>query len=70
MANIMNNYFSDIGPNLAADMPASLLDIDYSFNEDREKFSLKRTTVEEVRKLILKISNNKSTGIDGVPIRF
>ena len=70
MANIMNNYFEDIGPNLAADMPDSLLDIDYSFNGDREKFSLKHTTVEEVHKLIMTISNNKSTGIDGFQSGF
>ena len=70
MANTMNNYFTDIGPNLAAGMPASLLDVDYNFDGSRDKFSLKHTTVDAVKKLILKISNNKSTGIDGVPIRF
>ncbi len=70
MADILNDYFTDIGPNLAAEMPASLLDIDYTFTGNREKFNFKNTTVEEVKKLILNISNNKSTGIDGVPIRF
>ena len=70
MANILNDYFTDIGPNLSAEMPDSLLDINYEFDNIREKFEFIDTNVEEVKKLMLQISNNKSTGIDGVPISF
>ncbi len=70
MANIMNDYLTDIGTNLLAEMPESLLDVNYDFDNSREKFAMVDTNVEEVKNLMLKISNNKSTGIDGVPLRF
>ena len=69
VANILNNYFTDIMPELSSQMPDSLLNIDYSFNDNREQFDLMETTADEVMKLILYISSNKSTGVDGVPIR-
>ena len=31
MADKINNFFADIGPNLAEDIPDSLLDMDYNF---------------------------------------
>ena len=70
MANLMNNFFTDIGPNLARDMPDSLLNIDYNFTGGYDKLALNITTQEEVKKLINKVSNDKSTGINGIPIRF
>lgn len=70
MANILNDYFTDIGPNLSADMPYSLSEIDYTFDNSREQFKLEQTNTDEVRILISRMSNNKSTSVNGVPIRF
>ena len=70
MANIMNNLFTDIGPNLANDMPDSLLDINYDFNDEYEQLELEPTTPVEIKKIMINISNKKSTAIDGVLIRF
>ena len=70
MANQINDFFVDIGPNLARDIQESLLNMDYSFSADRLQFEFVHTTEEEVSKLLKSISNNKSMGLDEIPIRF
>ena len=44
--------------------------MNFEFNKDREKLEFQPTTEEEVKKLLLKISNAKATGQDGIPVRF
>ncbi len=70
IANELASYFSDIGPNLAADIPVSLLDINYDNNPELPIFTFSHTNEEEVRKLLLSISSAKATGCDGIPIKF
>ena len=70
MAEEINNFFIDIGQNLAESIPESLLEIDYNFNGNYPKFRLETIDREEVRKLPNNVSANKSTGIDRAPIRF
>ena len=70
MSNIMNDFFADTGPDLANKIPDSLLEIDYSFQGGYEKFDFTLVTPDEVKKLMLGVPNNKSTGIDSVLIRF
>ena len=70
MANTINNFFADIGPKLAENIPDSLLDIDYTFEGDRDTFKFHHVEDEDIRKILASISNNKSTGVDGIPIRF
>ena len=55
MADEINQYFADIGPNLAASMSESLLDENYEFSSDREQLDLHETTPDIVKKLLLKI---------------
>ena len=69
MANQINNFFADIGPNLARNIPESLIQMDYSFDNSRPVFELVHTNVDEVAKLIKGILN-KSTGLDDIPIKF
>ena len=69
MANQINDFFADIGPNLARDIPDSLININYEFPNNRPQFELANTMAEEVAKLLKGISN-KSTGLDQIPIRF
>ncbi len=70
IANELATYFSDIGPNLAADIPESLLDINYEYNRDISIFTFSHTNEVEVRKLLLSILSAKATGCDGIPIKF
>ena len=70
MANELNRFFSDIGPNLAAKIPESMLVPDYTFDNSRPVFVFTPCDAEEVEKLLMKIPSNKSTGLHGVPIKF
>ena len=70
MANEINDFFSDIGPRLAEGIPESLLDIDLEFREDRELFHFHEIEDSDISKIMSSISSNKSTGVDGIPIRF
>ena len=70
MANIMNDFFIDIGPNLAQDIPNSFLDMNLTFDNSREMFNFREVDEQEIGKLINAISSNKSTGVDGIPIKF
>ena len=70
MANSINDFFADIGPSLADKIPDSMLNVDYEFREDHECFEFEHIGDDDIVKFLRSISNNKSTGIDGVPIRF
>ncbi len=70
IANEINNFFADIGPNLANDIPDSVLHCDYSFRGDYETFNFRDVTIEEFMKLMCGISVNKLTGVDGIPVCF
>ena len=70
IANELVQYFTDIGPNLAADIPNSLLNQDFTPNPEILPFELQHTTVEEVKKLLIAISAAKATGCDGIPVKF
>ena len=70
MSNELNRFISEIGPNLASRIHESLLNPDYSFDNSRPNFVFEPVNIEEISKLLLKIPNNKSTGLDGIPIRF
>ena len=50
MSNIMNDFFADIGPDLAHKIPESLLEIEYSFAGDYDKFDFTLVTPDEVKK--------------------
>ena len=49
MANEINNFFSEIGPELANQIPDSLIDLDFSFDNSRPKFKFNLTNKEEVK---------------------
>ena len=70
IAEEINQFFADIGPNLAKEIPDSVLDMDFSFNGDYPKFQFVETDEIAIGKLLDNMSSNKSMGIDGIPIRF
>ncbi len=70
MANTINDFFCDIGYNLTANIPDSLLNADYSTIDSIEPVEVELATFDEVFKLLQKIPDTKSTGNDGIPVRF
>ena len=70
MANHINKFFSDIGPKLAADIPESLLNVNYDRLPNVEPFELRLTTLSEIKELLGNIPDCKSTGNDGIPVKF
>ena len=70
IVNEINNYFIDIGPKLAANIPRSNLELDLTINTDIPQLTLKEVTVEQIEKELMKIPDSKATGDDGIPIRF
>ena len=68
MVNKIDNLFADIGGKLAN--IECLLNLNQEFNEDFHEFRFLQATGEEVGKLLKIMTNNRSTGIDGIPIGF
>ncbi len=66
----INKYVSEIGPNLARQIPDSMLEVNYEFDGDFLPFEFTMTNREGIAKILDSLSPNKSTGVDGVPIRF
>ena len=69
MANTINDFFCDIGYNLASKIPDSLLQPDYNVIQGMEPLELQLATFDDVYKL-LQIPDTKATGNDGIPVRF
>lgn len=65
-----NEFFSNIGPELAKNIPPSLIDLDLTPLPDIPLFDLKEVTQDEVRKILSNISSAKATGEDGVCVRL
>ena len=70
IVNEINNYFIEIGPKLASNIPPSNLEMDLTINTDINQLVLKEVTVEQVEKELANIPDSKATGDDGIPIRF
>ena len=62
IANKFNDFFCDIGPALAADIPDSLLDLDYTPPVGLN-FDLSEVSVEVVKKIFSGMSSAKATGM-------
>ena len=70
MASEIIYFFADISPNLAAGIPDSLLECDYTFNGEHAEFNFTPVDELQIAKLLKQISVNNLTGIDGIPIRL
>ena len=66
----INEFFANVGSNLAADIEPSNLILDFTHKPNIPFLSIVPTTTEEVREQLMKISDSKATGDDGIPIRF
>ena len=70
IASEINEYFINIGPNLASEIGQSAIDLDFSNIPNVPFLHLTHTNQNEVEKLMFQISDSKATGNDGIPIRF
>ena len=61
--------FSDIGPYLAANIPNSILDINFPPDPNIPKFELTETTNDIVTKLLMSISSTNGRGCDEIPVK-
>ena len=74
IANIFNNFFTDVGTNLAAQIPSTVRSpMDYVksyMKEPATQFSFKPVSAKDVKKLIMNIPNGKATGLDNIQARL
>ena len=66
IAEAFNNYFSTVGSNLASDIPLTKYGPEYYLEPTHSIFSLKPPTVDTVHKLLRKIDEKKSVGLDNI----
>ena len=67
IAEIFNSYFSNIGADLAAEIPASEYKPEASLIPTDKKFSLEIPTIDTVHRLLKTIDEKKSPGLDKIP---
>ena len=70
MAQKFNEFFCNIGPELASQIPNSILELDLNPDQNIPRFQLRPMSVMDVRKILSKISSSKATGADGVSVRL
>ena len=70
MSETFNQYFTEIGPNLAEKLPnSSKTHSDFIGHVD-SSFQLEPVTLPKVLKLLKNISADKTTGLDKIPCRL
>ena len=74
MANMLNNYFSEIGQKLAANIQlpnsANILSSTSFITQRCTSFYLQPITKSDILKYIRQLNPSKSTGPDGIPIKY
>ena len=70
LPDLINNYFSEIGPKLAKDIPRSMDGIKINGDKSQEVFELRDFTIEELLKCVKDISVYKSSGMPDLSTRF
>ena len=69
VSNAMNNYFCNIGNDLADKIqPAAntLLSEEFEVNKDRAKFRFKAIELKDIRDAFAKVKTTKSFGVDNI----
>ena len=74
MANMLNNYFSEIGQKLDANIElpnsANILSNTSFITQRCTSFHLQPITESDILKHIRQLNLSKSTGPDGIPIKY
>ena len=67
ISEAFNNYFSTVGSNLASDIVLTENGPEYYLKPTNSMFSLKTPSVDTVYKLLTKIDEKKSVGLNKIP---
>ena len=70
IADEFNQFFCDIGPNLASKIPESLLNLNFEHQDNCPEFNFEPVSESQVQRIFKKISSAKATGCDGIPVKF
>ena len=70
MAEAFNHYFTNIGPNLASEIPPTNIKPECYLKPTDKTFTLKAPNVSTVCKLLSQINEKKAAGLDKIPCRL
>ena len=70
IAELFNDHFTEIGPNLAAELPTSEKVFEEYITPATSMFSFKEVSTADVEMLLRNIKTNKATGLDKIPCRL
>ena len=70
MAEAFNKHFTDIGHNLAREIPATDIEPEYYIKPTDKTFSLQTPSVDTVYKLLTKMNDKKAAGLDRIPCKL
>jgi hypothetical protein len=71
IADLFNEYFTDIGPNLSNQITETNADFKcYMKFKTQHKFNFKNINMHEVLKTLQKLKTSKSTGHDNIPVKL
>ena len=70
ISDVLNNHFSNVGPALASEIPASNTDFSDYVHSVSHTFTLTETIDDTVLKLINSLPLNKANGLDGKSCRL
>ena len=70
IAEQFNLYFSNIGMNLATEIPPGVVEPECYLKPSTQTVSLKIPTVGEVRNLLRKLNVRKAAGLDKIPCKL
>lgn len=70
IAELFNEHFTEIGPNLAAELPSSTKGFEEYITPATSTFNLDQISLRDVELLLKNIKTNKATGLDKIPCRL
>ena len=70
LAEVFNQYFTNIGPSLAREIPPSTVKPEHYLKPTDKTFSLKAPSASAVCRLLSELNGKKATGLDGIPCKL
>ena len=70
MSETFNRFFTEIGTNLADQLPNSNKNYSDFLTPVNSSFQLRQVSLSEVLKLLKNLATNKATGLDKIPCRL
>jgi hypothetical protein len=70
ISNAFNKYFTEIGPNLAAQIPTNTKSAVNNINRNNFVFQLHEVSTVQISRVIDKLSICKASGLDNISVRL